>query len=481
MEGQLFTCLEKNKQKFEKIFEQSADFYFKYIQVMGHRGAVVMCEDLASFQVLRQIFLHPLNDLPQTENTARAFDYIKDSTTIPFNSKTAKTFEESVFLLTAGFALLFLDGINQAFVMSVQNYPARGVDQPTNENNLRGSKESFTDTGRKNMGMIRRRIRSENLVIKTMQLGEKTKTEVTMYYHSDYCPPQLAQRVQERLENIQLPMIFEAGYISPFVDKTQFSVFQSVGYTERPDTFCAKLCEGRVGVIIDGTPHRMIYPFYFHENFITNDDYTQRPYFASFIRLLRYLAFVIAVVLPGFYVAFTSYAPQALADKLIFFIYSSQNATPLPLFVEAVVITILLEIIKEAGLRLPVPIGSSVSIVSALIIGDAAVSAGFIGSAILIVCALSTVASFIIPSFYEPIIIMRMLFILLAGIFGIPGIAFATFLLAVNIANVDSAGGEYSFIFQKGMKYIFRDGITRTSWRREKSSSCAGREGKDEM
>ncbi|MEG2192879.1 MAG: spore germination protein, partial [Oscillospiraceae bacterium] len=313
---------------------------------------------------------------------------------------------------------------------------------------------------------IRRRIRSKNLIIETMQVGSKTKTELTLYYHGDYCPPQLVKTVKKRLEDIDLPMIFEAGYISPFVDTTKFSIFQATGYTERPDTFCAKLCEGKIGIMVDGTPYAMVYPHFFHENFVTNDDYTQRPYFASFIRLLRYSAFIIAIALPGLYVGFTAFAPQVLTEKLLFFIFSSKNNTPLPLFAEAMLITILLEIIKEAGLRLPAPIGHSVSLVAALIIGDAAISAGLIGSAILIVCAVSSISSFVIPSFYEPIIILRMVFILLAGIFGIPGIALSVMLLLINITNVNAAGYDYIFMFDLSQISSFKDGITKTSWRK---------------
>ncbi len=465
----LYRSLEKNKRQFDSYFAGATDYFFKYIKIFNVQCGLVMCEDLIDNQKLWQVFLEPLNNLKGRMNPDEVMDYMQNCTTIPFNPTTADDFEKAMFFLTAGFALIIIDGVNKAMVLSVQGYPARGVEKPTNEGNLRGSKESFTDTGRKNMGMVRRRIRGENLVIQSIQSGSKTKTEITMYYHRDFCPQGLVEEVKDRLENIDLPMIFETGYISPFVDVTHNSFFQSVGYTERPDTFCAKLCEGKIGVMVDGTPYAMIYPWFFHENFVTNDDYTQRPYFASFIRILRYLAFLIAVLLPGFYIAMASYAPQALTEKLIFFVYSSRYATPLPMFVEAVVIIALLEIIKEAGLRLPTPIGSAVSIVSALIIGDAAINAGLIGSAILIVCAVSTIASFTIPAFYEPVIILRILFIIAAGIGGIPGIAFSVLFLFVNIINVNSAGYDYSYIFDLSKGKSFKDGITKTSWRKDKT------------
>ena len=465
MNDNFYINLAENKRILDELFDKSADYYYKSVKICGINGAVVMCEDLTDYLRLWEVFLKPLNCLPEKEKATDVFEFIKNETTIPFNSNNVSNFKDAMFFLTAGFALLFIDGITQAFVMPVQGYRARGVDKPTNETNLRGSKESFTDTGRKNMGMVRRRIRSDNLTITTLQVGDKTKTEITVYWHNDYCPQKLADKVLERIKNVNLPMIFESGYISPFIDRTKGSLFQSIGYTERPDTFCAKLCEGKVGIMVDGTPYAMIYPYYFHDNFITNDDYTQRPYFVSFIRVIRYLAFVLAIALPGAYIAFTSYSPQAIANKILFFIYSSQNATPLPLFMEALVITVLLEIIKEAGLRLPAPIGSSVSIVSALIIGDAAVNAGLIGSALLIVCALSTVSSFIVPSFYESVIILRIIFILMCGLFGIPGLSFSFMFLMINIFNVNSEEESYANIFMENRKNLLKDGILKTSWR----------------
>lgn len=467
---QLFMSLEKNKQKFDHIFQNSADYYFKYIKIFNIKCGLIMCDDLTDSTRLGEVFLNPLNGLKGKKEPIEVYDYIKNETSIPFDQTEATTFEDCIALLTGGFAIIIVDGVNRAISMSVQGYPTRGINEVANEGNLRASKEGFTEASRKNMALIRRKIRSQNLVMKSFKVGDKTKTEVIVCYHADYCPKELSNKVIERLTKVNLPIIFETGYIAPFIDRTKGSLFQSTGYTERPDTFCAKICEGKVGILVDGTPYAMIYPYFFHENFITNDDYTQRPYFASFLRILRYVAFLIAVALPGVYVAFSSYAPQALTSKLIFFVYSSQYATPLPLFVEAVLITILFEIIKEAGLRLPSAIGSSLSLVSALIIGDAAINAGLIGSAILIVCAISTISSFIIPSFYEPITILRMVYIVLAGVFGIAGIAFATLLLFVNIVKVRSGEIDYAYMLNITKKSFYSDILFRSSWRNSKGN-----------
>lgn len=462
----LYSSLEKNKKELSEYFGGSVDYFQKNISIMNHDCSVIMCEDLSSMERIWETALFPLNDIEENASPFEVYDYILNKTTILMNSQPVQDFEKAMFFLTSGFCLILVDGVDKALVVAAQNYAHRGVSEPSSEGNLRGSKEGFTDVGRKNMALVRRRIRSKNLIIDTMQLGEKTKTEISIYYHKDYCPKELVELVKERLNSIEIPMIFESGYLAPFIDVTKGSLFQAVSYTERADTFCAKICAGKVGIMVDGSPFAIIYPFLFHEHFSTNDDYVQRPYFASIIRILRYLSFIIAIALPGIYVAMSVYSPESLPEKLIFFIYSSKNSTPLPLFAEAIIIIIMLEIIKEAGLRLPSPIGHTVSFVAALIIGDAAINAGLIGSAILIVCAVSTISAFVVPSFYETIIIFKIIFLLLGQFGGMIGISFGIMVLFINIANVNAASYDYANIFEFGNNGLLRDGILRTSWRK---------------
>jgi len=229
--------------------------------------------------------------------------------------------------------------------------------------------------------------------------------------------------------------------------------------------FSAKICEGKIGIIVDGCPFGIIYPFLFCEHFYTSDDYAQRPYFVSLTRFLRYTAFIISVMLPGLYITLANFSPESLPEKLIFFIFSSKESTPLPLFMEAIVIIISLEIIKEAGLRLPQAIGHTVSFVAALIIGDSAVNAGLIGAAILIVCAVSTIMSFVVPSFYEAIIVLRIVFLLLSGVFGGVGFAFSCVFLMFNIANVNAAGESYIPNVSGENKSSLTDIFLKSSWR----------------
>lgn len=462
----LFGLLDNNITELINMFANSADFYYKKFKIRNISCAIAMCEDLTSLNDLQDMFLKNLSNMDIELSRVEIIDYFVNESTLPVSNVVIKDFETVLTTLTAGFAIMFIDGVDMAISIPVQNYPSRGVDKPTNENNLRGSKESFTDVCRKNMSLIRRRIRTTNLTIEAMQIGEKTNTEIAVVYHKDYCPKELSDIVKKRIFAIKLPTILDAGYITPFIDKTKFSLFSGVGYTEKADTFCAKICEGKVGIIVDGTPYAAIYPYFFSENFSTNDDYSQRPYYSTLIRILRLVSFIIAVALPAIYVAFASYAPQTLANKLLYKIYYSQKSTPLPLFIEAIMINIIFEIVKEAGLRLPDAIGGSVSLISALIIGESAVNVGIVGNTILIVCALSSITSFMLPSLHEAIVFMRMIFIISAGLFGISGLAFATVVLFMNIVNIDTFGYRHKSIYT--IKTIFKDGLVKDSFRNEK-------------
>lgn len=242
------------------------------------------------------------------------------------------------------------------------------------------------------------------------------------------------------------------------------STFQSVGYTERPDTACAKICEGKIIIMANGSPFAMIVPYFFNENFQSMDDYSEKAYFASLIRILKYSAFLIAVMLPGVFVSVANFTPELLPPELLYKVASAELATPLPLFMEALFVNFLLEIVREAGLRLPKPIGHSVSLVAALIVGDAAVSAGIVGTPVVIVAAMTAICTFVVPSLYEPITVLRILYILAGGLLGPLGIVTLLFCMLLGMCGMNSFGIPYTAPIAPGSSAFWRDGLLRRNW-----------------
>jgi spore germination protein KA len=276
----------------------------------------------------------------------------------------------------------------------------------------------------------------------------------------------MVETVKKQLQSTGLDMVFDPGYLTPFVIRTPFSLFTPAGFTERPDTAAAKLCEGKLVVLVNGSPYAMILPHFFCEHFQSMDDYLQRPYFSSFIRLLKYAAFFVSVLLPGVFVAAADFTPELLSSTLLYTLAAAQSSTPLPLFWEVFLVNLLLEVIREAGLRLPSAIGHAVSLVAALIVGDAAVQIGLLGTPVLVICALAGLCSYVVPSLYEPGIVLRLVFLLAGGLAGPVGMAMLGCLCLLDVCRPSPFGIPYTAPVSPYSPSLWRDGLLRASWRK---------------
>ncbi len=455
----------ENKLALKETFGTSIDFYTKDISIMGFRCCICMLEGLSSIERLWIMMLDILSKPEaQPQTPQELYDYILKRTAIPLETKSVVDIEDARVQLTAGTSVILIDGVARGLVLSTQSMQFRSVQEPSGEGNLRGSHEGFTEPLRVNISLIRRLIRSDGLQVETMTMGERTQTEIALLYNPNLVPKELLTEVKRRLTQAQLPFLFDTGYLASFVQKRRFSFFQSVGYTERPDTACAKICEGKIVIMANGTPFAMILPYFFTENFQSMDDYAEKAYFATLIRIVKYISFLIAVMLPGVFVSSANFTPELFPPEMLYKIASAELATPLPLFLEALFVNFLLEVVREAGLRLPKPIGHSVSLVAALIVGDAAVNAGLIGTPVIIVAALTTICTFVVPSLYEPITVLRILFILAGGLLGPIGIVTLSFVMMLGMCGMDTFGIPYTSPIAPGGRAFLRDGLVRLSW-----------------
>ena len=463
---ELSSDLQENLKTVQAYFHNSIDLYTKPVLLCGLPCCVCLFEGLSSIERLWVMMLDALSREEHKPKTPQALlHYILTQTAIPMENALVTTLADLRVRLTSGASVILIDGCNAAVVISTQSMQTRSVQEPSGENNVRGSREGFTEPLRINISLIRRLIRTGALTVTTMTAGKKTKTELALLYDAELVPENVLQPLKKRIENADLPFLFDAGYLAPFIQRGAFSLFQSVGYTERPDTAAAKICEGKVILLANGSPFAMIVPYFFNENFQSMDDYSEKAYFASFIRLLKYTAFFIAILLPGIFVSIVSFTPELLPSELLYKIAASEQATPLPLFLEAMLVTILLEIVREAGLRLPKPIGHSVSLVSALILGDAAISAGLLGAPIVVIAALTSICAFVVPALYEPIIVLRLSLILAGGLFGPIGICALLFCALCSACNMQLFGFLYTAPLVPINKAFLRDGILRRNWK----------------
>ncbi len=464
-EQHLNTALADNVQWLRLQFMPSEDLYIKNVFVGGSEGVLCIFEGLSDLEKLWVMAGQAMSGMPQLSGGDAVLEYLLTQTVIPLDKTIATTQTQVVRFLTAGAAVLLLDGCDRALVISSQSQQFRSVNEPSGEGNLRGSHEGFVELLRVNISLLRRLVRSPRLHCEIQIAGTTTRTEVALFYHEEKCSMQMVEKVKKTLQSTGLDMLFDPGYLTPFVVKTPFSLFTPVGFTERPDTAAAKLCEGKLILLVNGSPYAMILPHFFAEHFQSMDDYLQRPYFSSFIRLLKYAAFLVSILLPGAFVAVADFTPELLSSTLLYKIAEGQATTPLPLFGELLVVNFLLEIIREAGLRLPKAIGHAVSLVAALIVGDAAVQIGLLGTPVLVICALAGLCSYVVPSLYEPGIVLRLAFILAGGLAGPVGMAMLGCLCLLDVCRPSPFGIPYTAPITPYTSALWRDGLLRTSWR----------------
>ena len=429
--------------------------------------AVMMFDGLVSNTQVSDFLLRPVTRIPPEMDTGeKVYRYLGGGGVIMAGEqKEVRTFGELMAITMSGFAVVLVEGVPAGLALGYQGFKTRGVDEPSSERNLRGSREGFTESINSNMGMVRRRMRSPLLTIEGTTAGTVSNTVVKIFYLRGMASPRLVQEIKERISKVEISVVLDSGYLQPFLDGKRLSLFSGVGMTERPDTLCAKLSEGRVAVMVEGTPFALILPYLFIEHFQSLDDYIHRPYFASFIRLLKLLSFFVTILLPGYYVAVVSFHPELIPQGLLSQFVGSALDTPLPVVLEALVVFFLYELLREAGLRIPSPIGHAMGIVGGIVIGDAAVSAGLIGLPMVIIIALTAVSSFVVPSLYEPVTVLRFAFIVVGGLLGLYGVYLSFALLVFNLCSIKSMGVPVTAPISPADGYSFRDMFIRSGWK----------------
>lgn len=343
----------------------------------------------------------------------------------------------------SGDAVLMMDGCAKALIIGCKGWEQRAVEKPQNESVVRGPLESFNEDFRITTALLRRKIQHPDLIIETMRIGRKTRTRVGIAYIKGIADDSLVEEVKKRLNSIHTDAILESGYIEQYIEDAPYSLFPTVGHTEKPDVLAAKILEGRVGIIVDGTPFVLTVPLLFIELFQTAEDYYNRPYSGSMLRFIRYGAVALSILMPAVYVALITFHQELIPTPLLLTTAASREGTPFPAVVEAGLMVVLFEVLKEAGVRLPNPVGQAISIVGALIIGESAVSAGLIGAPMVIIIALTAVSGFIVYKLNEAVTILRIIILILASMLGGFGITMGLLGILIHLSSLKSFGFPY--------------------------------------
>lgn len=356
-----------------------------------------------------------------------------------------KKFHALVSGLLSGETAVLCQGNNFALLIPSKGGKARGVEEPNSQSVIRGPKEGFTENIDTNIALVRRKIKDPNLWIEDFEVGQVTKTNVAIMYMNGIAQEKVIKEVRDRILNIRIDSILESGYIEEMIQDKTFTVFPTIYNTERPDAIAAGILEGRIAILVDGTPFVLLVPAIFVQFFQAAEDYYQRSDISTLLRLLRFIALVVALLAPSLYIAITTFHQDMLPPELLISLSAQREEIPFPAFVEALIMEMTFELLREAGVRLPKTVGQAISIVGALVIGQAAVEAGFVSAAMVIVVSITAISSFIIPAYNMAISIRILRFAMmgLAATFGLFGIVAGIIGIIQHLCQLRSFGVHY--------------------------------------
>ncbi len=386
-----------------------------------------------------------LEEVPPSLDQADRLQSIKERVMSLSQLMFLTTLEEVCHHISSGDAVLLLDGCNQGLAAGTRFWQSRPIQTPENELTIQGPKDGFGETLRFNTALIRHRLKSTQLKTEIIILGRISKTDVMLSYIENIAPESLIKEVKDRLSAIDIDAVLDSGYLEEFLADIKWTIFSQVAYTERPDRVCGHLLEGGICILVDGSPMALLAPITFPQFMISAEDYYQNFIFGSLYRLLRFMAFFAALLLPSIYVAIISFHHSMIPTTLYLTIASTREGVPFPAVIEALMLELTFELLREAGLRLPRAIGPAVSIVGALIIGDAAVKAGLVSSLMVVVVAFTGIASFVIPAYNGSVItrVARFGILIAAGMLGLPGIIMALLIMLIRMESIQSLGIPY--------------------------------------
>jgi spore germination protein KA len=385
------------------------------------------------------------DDPLRRENSPDLLDTVQDRILSLAEIKRLDHLQEICHHITSGDTVLLIDGCTQGLVAGTRSWAGRPIQVPENEVTVFGPKEGFSETLRFNTAILRRRLKSTRLKMDPVVLGRISKTDVVVCYIEGIAPPELVREVSTRLNNIDIDAILDTGYLAELIADHKWTLFTQTEHTEKPDRVCGQLLEGKVCIMADGTSMALVLPISFPEYMISPEDYYIHFIPASLFRMLRLSAFLLALLLPSLYVALISYHHEMIPTPLLLTIAATRQNVPFPAFLEALIMEATFELRREAGLRLPRAVGPAVSIVGALIIGEAAVRAGLVSTPMVVVVAFTGIASFVSPSYNAGIVIRiaRFGFLFASGLLGFLGIVIALLLMMIRMASLSSFGLPY--------------------------------------
>jgi spore germination protein len=444
--------INKNEQELKNIFKDANDIIFRKIDAGENKKIKMLLVYVDGMTTKEAIIEYEVDKLMQNldlqkleKNDSELQNAIVNTNIAITEVQVIQTIQECIDKILSGETVLLIDGCSKAIMLSSRGWPMRGIQEPSAETLIRGARDGFNETMKVNITLIRRRIRDPKLKVKYMQVGSRSKTDISIIYIEDIVNKTVLETVEKRIKNIDIDAVLESSYIEEMIEDDIYSPFPQIENTERPDAAASALLEGRVVITVDNTPSVLIAPAIFVSFMQSSEDYYERWMPSCVTRMIRYLALPIVMLLPALYVAVTQYHPNLLPTQLALYVAASRANVPFPPYFEALLMELVMELVREASLRITSPVGSTIGLVGGLVIGQSSVEAGLITPMAVIIVALTAISSFAIPSynFSTSLRMIRFGFIVLASIFGLFGISIGLCLLIIHLCTLKSCGVPY--------------------------------------
>lgn len=479
---ELFTNIEENLNTLKCIYNTliNSDIVLRefscHISKRKYNAFIIYFEGMTDSKVVNDFLLEPLMKIKFDTSFNKNLPlekYILNNLMPQNNVKTVSSFSEVTSSINSGNCILFVDTLNIAFNLDVKGFKQRSIDTPVNETVIRGPHEAFIENIRVNTSLLRRIVNNENLIIESTNVGSLSQTNCSICYMKNIVNPNLLAEVKYRINNLDTEAVESSGQLEQLIEEGGSYGIPQVLATERPDKCSKALYQGRVVVLLNGNPYALIMPAVAIDFLSSPEDTNMKSNFANFLRFLRIIASMITLLLPGIYIAVTSFHQEILPTELLFSILSSRENVPFPVIVELLVMEISFELIREAGIRIPSPIGSTIGIVGGLIIGEAAVSASIVSPILVIIVAITGIASFAIPDFAFGFHLrtFRFLFIFLGAAFGFLGIGVGIFAYLSILCSIKSFGVPFMSPFTPNSLAINTGYVVPPTWKQENRNS----------
>jgi spore germination protein KA len=478
--------LQENEAYLKNTIGESFDIIYRHFQIpfKNTHALIVYVSGMVDTRVIDETILAPLmesmglSEPKQFMKKSGDISMLVESGVFTSAVKTTTFWSEICDAISEGDTVLLVDQCAEALMLNTRKYESRAVSEPSTESEIRGPRDGFVENIQTNAALIRRRIKDYGLRFENMKIGERTKTIVSLIYIQSLVNEALLDEVRNRLGRIKTDSVLGSQYIEEFIEDSPYSIFPLVANTERPDRACAAILEGRIAILVDNTPFALIVPAIFWQFLQTSGDYYERFTLGTFIRWIRFLALFLSISLSPLYVLLTSFHQEMLPTALALKIAAGRSGVPFPAFVEAFLMEIILEIMKEAGLRMPKPLGQTVSIVGTLVIGQAAVSAGLVSPLMVIVIAVAAISSFAIPSYImsNSLRLIRFPLLFLSALFGLLGYIAGLMVISLHLMSLRSFGTPYlAPVIPFNSNSSVQDVFTRAPWWKMNKRSALAR------